>query len=129
MNKNYLIIGLIILALVVIGVIAARQPETPIIDPEINGDAEVEEVASLSVSDQVVTEESIIVDSVYALENGWVVLHRTSEEGDLIPDSVVGIAAVSAGSSEGLVIELTESVEDGEVLAAMLHVDTGVVGE
>lgn len=131
MNKNYLIIGLIILALVVIGVIAAREPETPVLDPTINGEngEEVEEVASLEVSDQVVAEESVIVESVYAEEDGWVVLHRTTEDGDLDPASVVGFAAIPAGSNQNVIVDLAEAVEDGEVLVAMLHVDTGVAGE
>jgi hypothetical protein len=128
MNKNYLIIGLIILALVVIGVIAARQPEPTVIEPEVNNGTQTE-VASLTVSDQVVAEETIVVDSVYAEADGWVVLHRTTEEGDLDPSSMVGVAAVPAGSTENLVVELTEAVEGGEVLVAMLHVDTGVAGE
>jgi len=129
MNKNYLIIGLIILALVVIGVIAARQTEAPIIETDPNENVEVEETASLTVSDQVVTDNSVIIDNIYAEEAGWVVLHRTTEEGDLDPGAVAGAEAVPAGASQDLVMTLTESVENGEVLVAMLHVDTGELGE
>lgn len=129
MNKNYLIIGLIILALVVIGVIAARQPEAPLVETDPNEIVEVEEVASLTVSDQVVADNSVIIDNVYAEEAGWVVLHRTTEEGDLDPEAVAGTAGVPAGASQDLVVTLTEAVENGEVLVAMLHVDTGVLGE
>jgi hypothetical protein len=128
MNKNYLIIGLIILALVVIGVIASRQPEPALVDPNINVEVETE-VASLTVSDQVVAEETIVIGSVYAQEDGWVVLHRTTEEGDLNPASVVGVVAIPSGSNQNVVVELSGEVEDGEVLVAMLHVDTGVMGE
>lgn len=129
MNKNYLIIGLIILALVVIGVIAARQPEAPLVETDPNDIVEVEEVASLTVSDQVVADNSIIIDNIYAEEAGWVVLHRTTEEGDLNPEAVAGIVGVPAGASQDVVVALTETVENGEVLVAMLHVDTDELGE
>jgi len=128
MNKNYLIIGLIILALVVIGVIAARQTEAPLVETDPNDIVDVEEPVSLTVSDQVVTDNSVIIDSVYAEEAGWVVLHRTTEEGDLDPGAVVGAVGVPAGASQDVVVTLTESVENGEVLVAMLHFDTGEVG-
>lgn len=129
MNKNYLIIGLIILALVVIGVIAARQTEAPVLETDPNEIVETEEVASLTVSDQVVTDNSVIIDNVYAEEAGWVVLHRTTEEGDLDPGAVAGTIAVPAGASQDLVVTLDGPVENGEVLVAMLHVDTGELGE
>lgn len=130
MNRNYLIIGLIILALVVIGVIAARQPEVPLGTDE-TGETETEttNAQSLLVSDQAVTNESVIVDNVYSNGAGWVVLYRTTEEGDLDPTSVAGMAQVNAGNNQDVVVSLTGELENGELLVAVLHADDGTVGE
>jgi len=129
MNKNYLIIGLIILALVVIGVIAARQPDATLPEEEQGTETETEETPSVSVSDQVVTDNSVIVDNVYSETAGWIVLHRTTEDGELDPAAIAGSAAVQAGENQDVVIELAETVENGELLVAILHSDTGAEGE
>src|SRR5690606_14238737 len=129
MNKNYLIIGLIILALVVIGVIAARQPDATLPEEEQGTEMETEETPSLNVSDQVVTDDSVIIDNVYSDTAGWVVLHRTTEDGELDPTAIAGSAAIQAGENQDVVIELTETVENGELLVAILHADTGEEGK
>lgn len=129
MNKNYLIIGLIILALIVIGVIAARPSDEPVVNDETNKQEETAAVPSIEVSNQTVVNDSVLVDSVYSENPGLVVVYGTTDQGDLDVDSVIGVIAVKAGESKNVVVPLTKEVKNGEVLIAMLHEDTGVIGE
>jgi len=57
------------------------------------------------------------------------VVYGTTDQGDLDVDSVIGVIAVKAGESKNVVVPLTKEVKNGEVLIAMLHEDTGVIGE
>lgn len=130
MNKNYLIIGLIVLALVVIGVIAARTAERPAPAPgDVPPAEEQVMVPTIEVSDQVVTENSITVDRVYSETSGWIIVYRMAADG--VPDITahIGEATVRPGESRGVVVQLTESVTEGQALVVILHHDTGIVGE
>jgi len=130
MNKNYLIIGLIILALVVIGVIAARSVEKPaIVEERVPVVEEGVMVPRIEVSDQVVAEGSVVVDRVYAQTNAWIIVYRMAEDGVPETDVYIGAAAIGPGGSRGVAVELTEEVAEGEVLVMILHEDTGVIGE
>jgi hypothetical protein len=131
MNKNYLIIGLIVIALVVIGVIAARTAERPAVEDQVPPPATEERVMVplIEVSDQVVTENSITVNRVYSETNGWIIVYRMAEDG--VPDTTahIGAATVRPGESRDVLVQLTGEVAEGAALVVILHHDTGVVGE
>lgn len=131
MNKNYLIIGLIILALIVIGVIAAQPNggEVPENGTEVgeengtNGD-EVQE-PSISVDDQELSASSeILIAEVAAEEDGFIVIHNTNEDGEPVVPESIGAAPVSAGVNEGVAVALDEEITADTILVAMLHSDT-----
>lgn len=131
MNKNYLIIGLIILALVVIGVIASRPGEEVTFDNAVNGNrtSQKADEPSIQVSAQTLNEGQIVIDRVVSKVDGWIVIHRANEEGETDTTSNLGYARVTAGNNSGVIVNLDEGVKDGDMLVAMLYEDTGSLGE
>ncbi|MDZ7726512.1 MAG: hypothetical protein U5L75_02950 [Candidatus Campbellbacteria bacterium] len=129
MNKNYLVIGLIILALIVIGVIAARPgEETDLSENGENGDTQTTtEGPSLKVSDQSLVGNEVVVGPIEATEESFVVVYRADEAGEL--NNIIGSTRVSAGSTRSVAVSLDEEIDNNEMLVAVLHSDTGVAGE
>ncbi|MFP3853275.1 MAG: hypothetical protein ACLFWD_03155 [Anaerolineales bacterium] len=80
---------------------------------------------SVSVSDQEMAEGTVTVDSVTAAQAGWMVIHA---DADGAPGPVIGHAAVDAGTTENVTVEV-DSDAATSTLYAMLHVDTGTEGE
>ena len=68
----------------------------------------------------------ITVGEVVAEEDGFIVLHRTNEDGSPVVPASIGHAQVSAGTNTDVVVPLDagETLAAGETLIAMLHVDT-----
>jgi hypothetical protein len=85
--------------------------------PSVTASAQTVSVLSVVVVDQVVSEGP-----------GWIVIHE--DDGGAI-GGIVGFTAVSDGANADVAVELTEAraAVDGETLYAMLHADTGTVGE
>jgi plastocyanin len=81
--------------------------------------------ASVRVSDQELQEGKVVIETVVAAEQGWIVIHA---ESDGAPGPVVGFSPVNPGSNSNIEVELDlEAVT--ETLFAMLHVDAGVIGQ
>ncbi len=72
----------------------------------------------------------VVISSVQSPENGWVVIHRSNAEGNgpQVPE-IIGKAMVDAGMNSEVTIQLEEGVANDETLWAMLHEDTGTIGE
>lgn len=66
------------------------------------------------------TASSVVVGSVTADKDGYLVVHRTDFTGTL-PGSMVGHAAVKAGPNVDVSITLDKPVEAGTKLIVMLH--------
>lgn len=81
--------------------------------------------ASVSVHDQLVTNNHVILDSVYSPGPGFVVIHIDNGGS---PGPVAGFAPVAAGMNGQVHIEIDPMLAT-PTLFAMLHEDTGVVGE
>lgn len=100
-------------------------------EPEAEGNEEVEaetETAvtnAVSVSDQLLTENSITIDSVTADTDGWLVIHA---QADGKPGPILGFAPVQAGENSSVVVEI-DPAGLSQTLYAMLHVDAGTPGE
>ena len=84
-----------------------------------------EATPSVSVSDQAMAEGTVTIDSVTAAQASWMVIHA---DADGAPGPVIGHAAVAAGTTEDLTVEV-DSDAATSTLYAMLHVDTGTEGE
>ncbi|MEQ8675647.1 MAG: hypothetical protein RLP44_18565 [Aggregatilineales bacterium] len=78
----------------------------------------------ITAQDQFVENNSITIDSVLMSQDGFVVVHAGDAQSF---GEVIGFAAVPAGVSSDVTVELTGTPTD--VLWPMLHVDTGVAGE
>jgi hypothetical protein len=83
----------------------------------------------LVVSDQDVRGTTITIDSVIADADGFVVVHATDANGDLVLTPPLGVAYVAAGTHTDLAIDLdpTElakyAYHQGGAIVPMLHVD------
>ncbi|MBE0477113.1 MAG: hypothetical protein IBX62_08465 [Coriobacteriia bacterium] len=73
-----------------------------------------------------VTDGRVTIDSVEATSQGWVVIH--ADENDA-PAADLGYTAVQPGTNEDVVVELERAPEPGERMWAMLHLETGVIGQ
>ncbi len=67
----------------------------------------------------------VTVPRVESPVDGFVVIH---EDSGGMPGAILGFAAVAAGVSTDVSVELDRPVTDGERLHAMLHFDAGVLG-
>ncbi|WP_157471090.1 DUF7282 domain-containing protein [Gracilimonas tropica] len=72
----------------------------------------------------------VTISSVDSPEDGWVVIHRSNAEGNgpQVPE-IIGKAMVESGTNTDVTIQLEEGVANDETLWAMLHEDTGTIGE
>lgn len=84
-----------------------------------------ETAPSVTVSDQLSLDGSVLIDQVTAADPGFIVIHADSGEGS--PGPVVGFAPVAAGESADIVVPV-DPAGVTTTLFAMLHVDTGEPG-
>ena len=83
------------------------------------------------VSDALETAEqelghAVVVNSVTAAADGWVVIHAIVDGNPVVPASI-GHTYVKAGTTENVYVPLTGDY-DGDTVIAMLHVDDGELG-
>lgn len=81
-----------------------------------------------TATDQMLENGRLTVSSVTMSDVGWVVVHRDNNGGPMVPDIISVPKQVPAGTTSNVEVELTESVEEGEVLWIMLHTDNGQMG-
>jgi cytochrome c oxidase subunit 2 len=79
---------------------------------------------SITAENQTLTNGSVVIASVTALEPSWVVIH-TDAAGK--PGPVIGQGYVAAGTQNNISIEI-DALKATPRLFAMLHVDKGVMG-
>jgi len=103
----------------------ATEEATAEATPEATEEAMMEEGPAVSASDQSTDGTTVIVDSVTAVDDGWMVIHL-GQDGK--PGPVLGQTAVPAGTTENVVVALDPPLEAGTELWAMLHVDAGTAG-
>ena len=81
-------------------------------------------VATVSFEDQTTAGDSVVVASTSLPEGGFVTVHDSSVGDDAV-GSVVGVSDyLESGESEGVTVELDETVEEDQTLIAMPHLDT-----
>lgn len=69
---------------------------------------------------------AVVVKSVTAAADGWIVIHAIQDGKPVVPTSI-GHTYVKAGMTEDVHVALTEEIE-GDKVIAMLHVDDGELG-
>jgi plastocyanin len=97
--------------------------------PEATPPAVVEPTAvatppMVSVSDQDASGGTVRIARIVAADPGWIVIHTEQNGG---PGPVVGYAAVPAGESDDVAVEIDPAAAT-PTLFAMLHVDAGTAG-
>jgi len=83
---------------------------------------------SLSVTDQTLTNNSVLITSVTASQDGWVVVHESNPDGSILLPGIIGKTAIKAGTTANVVIPLDKQVANGAKLWPMLHIDVGQIG-
>lgn len=119
--RKFAFAGLAVLAL---GVSACASTDKPAAAPPPPAGPKAE----LAVSDQAVRRGSVTIDKVMMEQDGWIVIHETTADGQPVAPGSIGHTAVKKGSAEKVVVRLTKRVKKGSKLVAMLHTDTGRMG-
>jgi hypothetical protein len=87
---------------------------------------------TVAVEDQTLNDGEVVIKSVNASENGWIVIHRTNEQTGTFGE-VIGQTAINPGVNSNVVVKLDSSASfsprNGDKLWAMLHVDRGTEGK
>lgn len=85
-----------------------------------------QENGSITINDQLSLDGNIIIESVTSASPGFVVIHVDNGEG--APGSVIGSLLIREGTSNNLSMRI-DAAEATPILFAMLHEDTGELGE
>jgi len=90
-----------------------------------------EDIPSVEANTQgTMSGNQVVISQIDSPANGWVVIHRSNEsnDGPQVPE-IIGKTMVETGSNTNVSIQLEEGVANDETLWAMLHEDTGTIGE
>ncbi|HET8860852.1 cupredoxin domain-containing protein [Marivirga sp.] len=84
----------------------------------------------LTVSDQTISQNTIIVSNVNLDQDGWIVVHASENEGPVVPNIISEPVFVEAGDANDISVPLTDfSSFSGETeVWVMLHTDNGEAG-
>lgn len=84
----------------------------------------------LTVSDQTISQNTIVVSNVNLDQDGWIVVHASEGSGPMVPDIISDPVLVEAGESNNIEVTLNNlsSLEDGASVWVMLHTDDGEAG-
>jgi len=77
------------------------------------------------VENAALQDKFIVVKSVEAPADGWLVAHRT-DNGQ--PGDIIGFMMVKAGTNQEVQIPLAGTLEPGAGIVLMLHEDAGTMG-
>ncbi len=80
---------------------------------------------SIFVLDQTIDNDSILIQTVNATQNGWIAIHA-DQNGQ--PGEVIGDAAVKAGKTIAIRVKI-DPTKVTPKLYAMLHIDAGTIGK
>ncbi|GEM_PF-2581177 len=119
-NHNQTILLLLTLTILLFGCIQTipdNPPEPPIVEPP------PQVFLSISVSNQTLQNDSVLISSLFLDQPGFVVIHRVAEGGGA--GSVIGNSALlNMGETPNVTVPVT-GITDTTELIAMLHYDNG----
>ena len=110
---------------------AAAQPQptaAPAAQPTTAPAAPAGATGELVVSNQPVKNGTLTVPKATISVDGWVVVHKAGPDGNLLLTPIIGMTQLKAGTTNNVVIKLTEDVAVGAPLWPMLHIDEGTKG-
>ena len=98
------------------------ENNTPTTNPE-------PEVATLSVSNQVISQNTVMVEMIDIPADGWIVIHADNgSNGPVVPAIISEPTFVSAGANQNIALSFSSdaTLSDGDQVWVMLHEDTGM---
>ncbi len=89
------------------------------------------ESASLTVTDQMVTNNMITIPQVKAAADGWLVVHNDDGSGGIVLPGIIGKTLVKKGINTNVQVMLDagNTYTAGQKLFPMLHLDNGIIGQ
>lgn len=84
----------------------------------------------LTVSDQTISQNTLIISNVNVDQDGWIVVHASEDGGPVVPDIISEPVLVESGESSDIEVTLNDfsSLSDGASVWVMLHTDDGEAG-
>ncbi|MFH0817529.1 MAG: cupredoxin domain-containing protein [Candidatus Micrarchaeota archaeon] len=92
---------------------------------DTGGSTEPSVTPSVSVTDQQVKDNGVVVSKVASSGPGWIAIHSDS---DGAPGPVIGYAAVKSGENTDVLVKINTTAAS-PTLFAMLHTDAGTIGK
>jgi hypothetical protein len=84
---------------------------------------------AVSAKDQALAAgNSVMVDSVTAAQDGWLVVHESNADGSVKVPDIIGKTQVKAGTTANVMIPLDKQISTPAKLWPMLHIDAGQIG-
>jgi len=86
------------------------------------------EVATLSVSSQVISQNTVMVKMIDIPADGWIVIHADNgSNGPVVPAIISEPTFVRAGANQNIAVSFSSdaTLSDGDQVWVMLHEDTG----
>ncbi len=87
--------------------------------------------ASINSPDMAVDNNTVVLPSVTAAADGWLVIHNDDGMGGIVLPGIIGKVMVSKGVNTNVTVQLDAGVTitPGQKLFPMLHLDNGIIGE
>jgi len=87
--------------------------------------------ASITSPDMAVNNNTVVLPSVTAATDGWLVIHNDDGMGGIVLPGIIGKVMVSKGVNTNVTVQLDAGVTitPGQSLFPMLHLDNGVIGQ
>lgn len=87
--------------------------------------------ASINSPDMAVNNNTVVLPSVTAAADGWLVIHNDDGMGGIVLPGIIGKVLVSKGVNTNVTVQLDAGVNimPGQKLFPMLHLDNGIIGE
>ena len=84
---------------------------------------------ALTAADQALgADNSVMVSSVTAAQDGWLVVHESQADGTIVLPGIIGKTQVKAGETKNVMIKLDKTITTPAKLWPMLHIDAGQIG-
>lgn len=86
--------------------------------------------ASINSPDMAVNNNTVVLPSVTAAADGWLVIHNDDGMGGIVLPGIIGKVLVSKGVNTSVTVQLDAGVNimPGQKLFPMLHLDNGTIG-
>ncbi len=109
--------GILLAAVLGLFLVAACSSPTPTPTPTPSP------TPSITVLDQQVANNSVVIAQAVIDRPGWIELHAEAAQGGLDPATDLGHVPIDAGRHTNVMVPLSQPVSQGQTLYAMLHYD------